>query len=44
MKTYQKVEIEVLQVKEDIVRTSVEDMGIENYNKYDDFINFNFGA
>ena len=43
MKTYQKVEIEVLQIEEDIVRTSVENVDAERYNYFDDLI-FNFGA
>ena len=43
MKTYQKVEIEVLQIEEDVVRTSVEKVDAEKYNDWDDLI-FNFGA
>ncbi len=42
MKTYQKVEIEILLIEEDIVRTSVENTA-EKYNPWDDLI-FNFGA
>ena len=44
MKTYQKVEIEILQVEEDIVRTSEENAEVEKNNRWDDLINFNFGA
>lgn len=43
MKTYEKVEIEVLQIEEDVVRTSPVESTAENYNKWDDLI-FNFGA
>ena len=43
MKTYQKVEIEILLIEEDIVRTSVVQNTAEKYNPWDDLI-FNFGA
>ena len=43
MKTFQKVEIEVLLIEEDIVRTSVENAEVEKNNPWDDLI-FNFGA
>ena len=44
MKTYQKVEIEVLQIEEDVVRTSpVTESTAEDLNVFDDLI-FNFGA
>ena len=43
MKAFKKVEIEVLQIEEDIVRTSVEKVDAERYNNFDDLI-FNFGA
>lgn len=44
MKTYQEVEIEVLQIEEDVVRTSpVVESTAEKNNPWDDLI-FNFGA
>ena len=43
MKTYEKVEIEVLQIEEDVVRTSPVESTAEKYNEWDDLI-FNFGA
>lgn len=43
MKTYQKVEIEVIEIEEDVVRTSPVDNVAEKYNGFDDLL-FNFGA
>ena len=43
MKAYQKVEIEILLIEEDIVRTSVVESTAGKYNEFDDLI-FKFGA
>lgn len=43
MKTYQKVEIEVLEIEEDVVRTSVVENTAEKYNGFDDCLS-GFGA
>ena len=43
MKTYQEVEIEVLQIEEDVVRTSPVESAAEKLNGFDDLI-FSFGA